>query len=325
MNGFGKGTLVGNWYEERLAVAQPYREQPDLKITRPDEEALSFAGNDGNLHQLGKMNRRLPWVSKSVIPDDRFSEYKTVHASDFNLNRIQNFYGLNDQRSIVKVNSSAVLKPEGDAQIQTSAVKHYSLLNPQNLTKMTEANRNVTMNNSDFGSTLKKHDREHERTYMITTNHDAFSRPLKQTASEIIKKHAESTLKPAGYITPLERFSGAALRSSLTGETLRTSFDPQHNTRVQRSWLPAKDKAIDVAEMNVAKNVEINTTGGKTSGDPMENYRRNMTQKKDWDIATSLPMGDGQYNLQDKFWDAGTFRKIRTDVTLTRNKPITKK
>jgi hypothetical protein len=69
---YNQAVLVGNWYEERLAVPQPARLHPDVKQSRPDEVAISFITTTNQLRPLAKVNRKLPWLTASVVPDDGF-------------------------------------------------------------------------------------------------------------------------------------------------------------------------------------------------------------------------------------------------------------
>lgn len=331
MHGYKRDTLVGNWYEERMAVKQPVRENPDVKYVREDEHptAISFLASDNHLRPLGKVNRQLPWNTKGVIADDGFREYKTLSKTDFNIERLQNFYGLGDGRNIVKTTERPAKRPENDTHVQTSEVKDYRLINPKNFADVLERQRAVRMENSDFGSTLKKHDREHDRLYTMTNYQDAFSRPKPETAHDIINKHEAGgrAQKPAGWTKNQPKLEGIAMTSVLTGEKYREGYDPQHNTEVQRAWLPAKDKALYVAKNNLSTNDNINKTRGLSASnfDRLKGYRENMSQVNDYDNATSLPMATGAYDIQNKHWGPGNFRHIRTDVTIVKNKPLTKK
>ena len=50
-----------------------------------------------------------------------------------------------------------------------------------------------------------------------------------------------------------------------------------------------------------------------------------MAQKLPYDIATSLPLGNGEREFHPKYNNPGQFRHIRSDVTRVMNNPITKK
>jgi len=115
------------------------------------------------------------------------------------------------------------------------------------------------------------------------------------------------------------------MTSALTGEVFKTERDPQQNTLVQRSWLPYVENSIKAAETNMMKSQEINSSTGFKTNDKLANYKANNSQLLPYDIATSLPMGDGVHTIQSKYMEPGAFRKIRSDVTFIRNKPLTKK
>jgi hypothetical protein len=71
---------------------------------------------------------------------------------------------------------------------------------------------------------------------------------------------------------------------------INVDADPQNNTRIQRSWLPGGDRSVDVAERNMKLNLDFNASRGSFDGDAMKDYRRNLSQTKPYDIATSLPL-----------------------------------
>lgn len=81
----------------------------------------------------------------------------------------------------------------------------------------------------------------------------------------------------------------------LCAEKLRLSEDPQHNTIIQRTWLPTQDPGVK-ARMQ-----------GTSGGIPKE------------DNENSLPLGTGQYFAQERKDQPGAYRKIRTDVTTAPN------
>jgi len=210
------------------------------------------------------------------------------------------------------------------------------------------------MNISDFGSTFRKHAPDHERQFMLTTNQFFYDRPQKVEAQTVIEKEGQFLRTFAGYIPRAESQKGIKMTSALTSEVYKTGIflcdpkksqiviekDPQQNTRVQRSWLPYVENSIKVVEQNVQKNETLNASNGLKTTNKLANYRANTSQVHSYDIATSLPMGgnplnscnflnflklDGVFSLNSKYMEPGTFRRIKTDVTLVRNKPISKK
>ena len=52
----------------------------------------------------------------------------------------------------------------------------------------------------------------------------------------------------------------------------------------------------------------------------MANFRQNTSQKPNADIATSIPIGKGEfYDFRDKYMGRNHYRKQRTDITITKN------
>ena len=91
--------------------------------------------------------------------------------------------------------------------------------------------------------------------------------------------------------------------SNLVGEVYSKAYDPQEQTDVQRSWLYQQDPGVRaVNEGKAGKN-----------------------QMAFFDNANSLPLGEGIHATK-KFDDSvGAFRRIRQDVTLSKNETITRK
>jgi len=317
---------MGNWYEERVAVQQPYREDINFRKAREEEDAISFISRNNLLMPLGTVSRSHPWNTSAVVADDGFKEYRTVNKTVYDPTLINNYKSYQDCRPIVKTVEKAKNYPENQTSIQTNQSKNFALLSQANMQRQgVEAKRDVKMNITDFGSTFRKHGADHERHYMLTTYQQHFDRADNKTAQEVIERDGKKLGSFAGYNIRSENSKGIKMTSTLTGEVFKAEQDPQQNTRVQRSWLPYAENAIQAAENNIRKNDDANMTTGFKTTDRLANYKANNTQVLSYDIATSLPMGDGVQNLKSKYMEPGAFRKIRTDVTLIRNKPLTKK
>jgi hypothetical protein len=84
----------------------------------------------------------------------------------------------------------------------------------------------------------------------------------------------------------------------------RNTRDPQEQTDVQRAWLYSKDAAVVAVS-------ERPTVG--------------VSQVQPYDNQLSLPLGDGVWSQKPKSDQAAFFRHIRTDVTIQKNKIITRK
>jgi len=325
-DGYSKTALMGNWYEERVAVPQPYRQEKEFRSLREEEDAISYISRNSELMPLGRMGRTHPWNTSSVIADDGFKEFKTVNKTNFDPALLNNYKTYQDCRPLVKTVEQRKFYPENQTSIQTNQSKAFSLLSQTNMQKQaTETNRDVKMNITDFGSTFKKHGVDHERHYMMSTYQQHYDRPQKETSEDVIQKEGKKLASCAGYEVKPDHLRGPKMVSTLTGEVFKTEKDPQQNTRVQRSWLPYVENSIKVAEDNMAKSQEVNASTGFKTTDKLANYKINNSQMLPYDIATSLPLGDGVHTLKSKYAEPGAFRRITTDVTLIRNKPLTKK
>jgi len=325
-DGYTKTALMGNWYEDREAINQPYRENVDQRYKRETEEGISFVSQNNLLMPLGRYSRVVPWNTSSVIVDDGFRDYKTINQTSYDPTLLKNYKTHGDCRPLVKTIESRKNYPENQAMIQTSQATNYTLLNKNNVQRhVNETQRDVKMSMTNFGSTFKKHEPDHERFYMMTSYQQHFDRQEKPTPQEVIEKDGKRVTSFKGYNARPEEQKGIKMTSTLTGESFKNQLDPQQNTRVQRSWLPYVEGAIQAAENNMKKNDDINATTGFQTTDKLTNYRANNSQVLPYDIATSLPMGEGVLTLKSKFMEPGAFRKIRSDVTMIRNKPLTKK
>jgi len=325
-DGYKNNALMGNWYEDRIGVPQAYQTNKDFRTTREEEEAISYISRNNLLMPLGRVERVHAWDTKGVIADDGFQEYKTTNKTFYDPTLIKNYQGYQDCRPTVKVGEQRKAYPENHTSIQTSQAKNFALLTKTNMQLQAyETNRDVKMNITDFGSTFKKHGPEHERFYNMTTYQQHFDRTPQPTAEEVITNDLKKLTSFAGYNSRPDNLKGPKMVSAMTGEVYKTERDPQQNTLVQRSWLPYVENSIQVAEGNMQKSQQINTSTGFKSTDKLANYKQNNDQTLPYDIATSLPMADGMHALKNKYMEPGSFRKIRSDVTFTRNKPLTKK
>ena len=71
-DGYNKTALMGNWYEERVAVPQPFRDDKDFRSLRPEEDSISYITQTNLLKPLGRVGRTHAWNTQSVIVDDGF-------------------------------------------------------------------------------------------------------------------------------------------------------------------------------------------------------------------------------------------------------------
>ena len=325
-DGYTKTAMMGNWYEERLAVSQPSRDNKDFRSLREEEDAISYVTNTNLLKPLGRVGRTHPWNTSAVTADDGFKEYRTMNKTMMDPLLLKNYNQYKDCRPLVKTVQEPKNYPENQTSIQTQQSKVFPLLVQQTLQKhLTEIKRDVKTNITDFGSTFKKHGPDHERLFNMTTYQQYHDRPVEQTVQDVIEKDgAKLTSYAGGYARP-EHLQGIKMTSPLVGEVYKTQRDPQQNTVVQRSWLPYSENALNVADDNIKKTQDLNVSNGFKTKEQLTNYKLTNTQRLPHDIATSLPMEDGMYTLKSKYMGNGSFRRVGTDVTMIRNKPLTKK
>jgi hypothetical protein len=324
--GYSRTALMGNWYEERLAVPQKSRDQPDHRLLREEEGAIAYMTQNNKLHPLPRVQRVPKWNTAQVINDDGFKEYRSEFKTKMDPLILTNFNQYKDCRQLTKTVEAAKRYPENHTQIQTAGATKMQMLTHNNFTKeVIDKTREVQMHVTDFGSTFKTHPNDHNRFFAMTAYQSAFDKPYKQGASEYAQTQGTILAREAGtHVRPMDQ-TGIKMVSVLTGELHKTSNDPQNNTRMQRSWLPYKENALEQAEGNITKNTMRNSSMGMKTGNQLANYKTNMAQTLPYDIATSLPMDRGEYDIKSKWLAPGSFRHIRSDVTDVRNKPLTKK
>jgi len=293
---------------------------------REEEDAISYTTATDQLKPLGRIGRVHPWNTSSVIVDDGFKEYRTVNNTVMDPKLLKNYQNYQDCRPLTKTVEEKKIYPENHTSIQTNQSKTFTLITQANMQKhATEIKRDVKMNVTDFGSTFKTHGPDHQRLFTMTTNQQFYDRPVGQTAQEVIEKDGTKLRTFGGGNSKPENQQGIKMTSPLVGEVYKTQKDPQQNTEVQRSWLPYQEGALKVAENNMMKSQEMNASNNFKATDKLTNYKNNNSQVLSYDIATSLPLEDGMHALKSKYMEPGAFRKVRTDVTIIKNKPLTKK
>jgi len=302
------------------------REDREHRSIRETEDAISFISRQDLLMPLGKMGRMHPWNTSACTADDGFREYKTIHKTFHDPKLLKNYQGYQDCRPLVKSIQERKDYPEAHHSIQTNKSTKFALLTPENLQKQgNEVTREVKKNITNFGSTFKKHPEDHDRFFHLTTNQQYYDRPKVISSQDAIENEGKKLTSFGGYEARPDHLKGIMMSTPMISEVFKQEKDPQQNTRVQRAWLPYVEGAIKAAEENVEKNQTLNASNGLKSAGQLTNYKLNNAQTLPHDIATSLPMGEGAYSLKSKYKEPGTFRRVRTDVTLIRNKPLTKK
>jgi len=78
MNHFSRKTLNENWYEERLALDQEYRQNPDKRMKRDFEPSINCLTSTGLPKPLNRLNRVPKHDTTRLIPSDGFAEMTTT-------------------------------------------------------------------------------------------------------------------------------------------------------------------------------------------------------------------------------------------------------
>ncbi len=76
------------------------------------EPDISFPSETGKLIPLPRRGRKHHWETKGLIPDDGFREFKSTVSTSYDKTNLNNFYKLNDCRSIIKTNGERLVYPE---------------------------------------------------------------------------------------------------------------------------------------------------------------------------------------------------------------------
>ena len=177
------------------------------------------------------------------------------------------------------------------------------MINKYNIAELSLVDRPVQSTNSGFGAVIPRHGADHEARYFRTENRDNFGEKVPEdpvTANENFQKTAKTLA--GGNARPFEN-QGIHKISNLVGEVYSKRYDPQEQTDVQRSWLYQKDPGVRAVN------------DGKAGAPQMQFY----------DNANSLPLGEGIHATK-KFDDSvGAFRRIRQDVTITKNEFVIRK
>jgi len=79
MNHFSRKTLNENWYEERLAVGQFYRENRDARMRRDFEPDINCLTSTGLPQPLNRLHRFPKHDTTKLIPSDGYNEIKTIN------------------------------------------------------------------------------------------------------------------------------------------------------------------------------------------------------------------------------------------------------
>ena len=73
---------VENWYEERLALEQAYRQNPEKRVIREYEPSINCLTSTGLPKPLARINRVPKHDTTKLIPSDGFNEMKSTNKTD---------------------------------------------------------------------------------------------------------------------------------------------------------------------------------------------------------------------------------------------------
>lgn len=146
---------------------------------------------------------------------------------------------------------------------------------------------------SGFGAVIPQHEAGNSRRYFQTENRDYFGDATKLTATEANNVYKKMTSNLAGSNLRAEDEQRNRRIANLVGENYDHKLDPQCQTDVQRSWLYQQDPAVRAVNEG----------------------NQDMKQNNMFDIATSLPMGDGVHKTLEFNGSMGAYAKKGTDVT----------
>ena len=177
------------------------------------------------------------------------------------------------------------------------------MINKYNIAELSLVDRPVQTTAQGFGAVIPRHDATHGARYFRTENRDNFGERVPQGPQETVANfQAASSTQAGGNLRPIEQ-QGIHKISNLVGEVYSKQYDPQEQTDVQRSWLYQQDPGVRA----------------------VNNGQAGKSQMQMFDNANSLPMGEGIHATKKFSDEVGAFRRIRQDVTISKNETITRK
>ena len=177
------------------------------------------------------------------------------------------------------------------------------MINKYNIAELSLVDRPVQTTASGFGAVIPRHGANHDARYFRTENRDHFGEKVPADAATTVADfNAAKNKSGGGNLRPIDQ-QGIHKISNLVGEVYSKNQDPQEKTDVQRSWLYQQDPGVRaVNEGKAGKN-----------------------QMQFFDNANSLCMGEGIHATKNFDNSVGAYRRIKQDVTMTKNETITRK
>jgi len=200
---YSKKTVVGNWFEDRLAPLQPERDFPDRKTVRPVETEL--ANLEKSFSVLSRLARN-PYHISEGLPDDGFRELVSSNKEDFMHPKNRKAW---TTRTCVPSFITTTTVPE---------VVH-------------DERRPVKGQRSGYGAPLQRHDLRHGERFFNTAYRDSHGYPKPAATVDRSQKIAAGL----GVLRAADAPEG--LRTGqLAGEMYKPTADPSEATEVQRAW-----------------------------------------------------------------------------------------
>ena len=218
MQSYSKGTLNGNWLEERWAPDQACRKYNDERFKRHDEEALNSYDASGVPHALGRINRTYKWDTNGVVADDGFREMYTI-------------------------NNTEIQNPERVRQ--TNPRPHSTcgprMVNKKNLQSVLATDRELPGYKSGWASRIPgEPPKPHE---MTTTTQSQFGFGIKREETLTYRLPGAGTVQRQDFA----EFAEVEKPNVLTAEKFRDCRDnPQNDTTAQRTWINYQDPGMKV-------------------------------------------------------------------------------
>jgi len=162
---------------------------PDSSFHARDkyDQSIFFISNTNQVLPLGRVSRLTHSNnSTAVIPNDGFTEFKTVNKTTFDPTLLRNLRQYSDLRPIVKNFEVPKEYPENQAQIQTHGSHNISMINQSNFKKeIIDTKRPF----SAGGISSSKNCPDEDRMYLMTTNQQFYDKPPKEDAKTFVEKN----------------------------------------------------------------------------------------------------------------------------------------
>ena len=220
MQSYSKGTLNGNWLEERWAPEQACRKYNDERFKRGEEEALNSYNASGVPHALGRINRTYKWDTNGIIADDGFREMYTIKNTE-----------MQHPERVRETNP----RPHSTCGPR--------MVNRKNLQQVLSTDRELPGYKSGWASRIPGEPAKPREITTTTQTH--FGHGVKPEEVLTYRLPGAGTAKRADFA----EFPDTDKPNVITAEKYRDNpNDPQNNTLVQRTWIGYQDPGMKVRD-----------------------------------------------------------------------------